>query len=185
MAGAVQKLDGPSAHGALDVPQDGRTEFVPGYLLYLLAAASEEASAQFHAHVRAQGLRIPEWRVLACLQDADGAMITHLARIALAEQSRLTRIIAQMEERGLVVRRSDPDDGRRVRVFLTPQGRTLSEHLIEDARAHEKRLLVRLGAGDGGHLKPALTALLGLLRADAAPPAPAGGGITAQPTGGL
>ena len=44
-------------------------EFVPGYLLYLLAAASDAASAQFHAHVRTEGLRVPEWRVLACLND--------------------------------------------------------------------------------------------------------------------
>ena len=67
--------------------------FVENYLLYLLAAASEKASADFHEEVRAAGVRVPEWRVLACLADEDGAMITHLAALALAEQSRLTRII--------------------------------------------------------------------------------------------
>ena len=70
--------------------------FVADYLLYLLAAASEAASAQFHDKVRKAGLRVPEWRVLASLHDSDGAMITNLAKIALAEQSRLTRIIVQM-----------------------------------------------------------------------------------------
>ena len=85
-----------------DTGQEGG--FVSDYLLYLLAAASDVASAQFHAQVRKAGLRVPEWRVLACLSDTDGAMITQLARQALAEQSRLTRIIAQMEERGLLIR---------------------------------------------------------------------------------
>ena len=33
--------------------------FVDTYLLYLLAAASERASAQFHARVRQDGLRVP------------------------------------------------------------------------------------------------------------------------------
>lgn len=143
-------------------------DFVSDYLLYLLAAASEEASAQFHAHVRAAGLRVPEWRVLACLSDDDGAMITKLARIALAEQSRLTRIIAQMEQRGLVRRKSDPQDGRRVRVFLTDEGRRLAASLTKDARLHEEALLARLAGGRGEDLKPALHSLLDALRAKSA-----------------
>ena len=34
-----------------------KAPFVPNYLLYLLAAASEAASARFHSHVRTRGLR--------------------------------------------------------------------------------------------------------------------------------
>jgi len=139
--------------------------FVPDYLLYLLAAASEAASAQFHAKVRTMGLRVPEWRVLACLSDQDGAMITQLARVALAEQSRLTRIIAQMEQRGLLTRRNDPEDGRRVRVFLTDQGRDLAAKLVPQAREHEAALLKLLQSNEGAHLKPALKSLLGALEA--------------------
>ena len=79
--------------------------FVSNYLLYLLAAASDAASAQFHERVREQGLRVPEWRVLACLVDNDGEMITRLAEFSLIEQSRLTRIIDQMDDKGWVTRR--------------------------------------------------------------------------------
>ncbi len=50
-------------------------KFVSSYLLYLLAASSEAASHQFHLRVRELGLRVPEWRVLACLYDQDGLMI--------------------------------------------------------------------------------------------------------------
>jgi len=128
--------------------------------LYLLAAASTAASAQFHREVRKMGLRVPEWRVLATLRDQDGAMITHLARLALIEQSRLTRIIAQMDDKGLVTRRSDPEDGRRVRVFLTEQGRAMARKMITQARNHERGLLELLQYGDGARLKPALRALL-------------------------
>ena len=144
---------------------DGDPKFVADYLLYLLAAASDGASAQFHAKVRSQGLRVPEWRVLACLHDRDGAMITQLARIALVEQSRLTRIIVQMEERELLIRQSDPDDGRRARVFLTPLGRALTNQLVPQAQAHEQALLERLShmggtEFDAAELKPMLRALM-------------------------
>jgi len=142
-----------------DYPEDGQA-FVTSYLLYLLAAVSDRASAEFHAHARAAGLRVPEWRVLACLADEDGAMVTRLARLSLMEQSRLTRIIDQMAERGLVSRRSDPEDRRRVRVFLTDAGRDLALRLIADAREHEARILDTLGTEDSDRIKSILKAML-------------------------
>ena len=144
-------------------------EFVHDYLLYLLAAASDLASSQFHTQVRKAGLRVPEWRVLACLHDKDGMMITQLAHTSLVEQSRLTRIIAQMADRGLVSRQGDPEDGRRVRVFLTDGGRALTAQLVPEARAHETELISRLSPTDGPQLKPLLRALLDALEKDAPP----------------
>ena len=140
--------------------------FVPNYLLYLLAAASEAASARFHSHVRTRGLRVPEWRVMACLTDTDGSMVTELARYAMIEQSRLTKIIIQMDARGLVSRRSDPKDGRRVRVFLTPQGRALADELVADAKANELELLKSFQGGDGTEIKDTLRALIRHLESD-------------------
>lgn len=150
---------------AASEPPEARPGFVSDYLLYLLAAASEAASAEFHARVREAGLRVPEWRVLACLLDSDGAMITHLAGLALVEQSRLTRIILQMETRGLVARRGDAADKRRVRVFLTEAGRSLAAGLVTEARAHETALIAALEGGDAARLKPALRTLLDTLAA--------------------
>jgi len=139
---------------------DPTPPFVPNYLLYLLAAASEAASERFHAHVRTRGLRVPEWRVMACLIDTDGSMVTELARYAMIEQSRLTKIIIQMDTRGLVTRRSDPKDGRRVRVFLTPQGRALAEELVADAKIDEQELLRSFQGGEGTEIKQTLRALI-------------------------
>jgi len=140
----------------------GPTEdgFVSSYLLYLLAASSEAASAEFHAHVRRNGLRVPEWRVLACLGDQDGQMITRLAEIALVEQSRLTRIIDQMVAQGLLVRRDDREDKRRVRIYLTEKGAAKSRQLVADAKVHEKTLMSALPEDCATTLKPALVALL-------------------------
>jgi len=143
-----------------------KAPFVPNYLLYLLAAASEAASARFHSHVRTRGLRVPEWRVMACLTDSDGAMVTELARYAMIEQSRLTKIIIQMDARGLVKRRSDPKDGRRVRVFLTAKGRQLAHQLVADARAHELELLRSFRGGEGAEIKDTLRALIQHLDSD-------------------
>lgn len=145
---------------------DPNSGFVSNYLLYLLAAASDAASAQFHAHVRRAGLRVAEWRVLACLSEEDGQMVTRLARVALYEQSRLTRIIEKMEDRGLVDRRPDREDGRRVRVYLTDAGRTLATALVEDARTHEATLMAAIGPDREADLKDVLHRLISHLEND-------------------
>ena len=137
--------------------------FVGSYLLYLLAAASDKASAQFHARVRESGLRVPEWRVLACLVDNENMMITELAELSLMEQSRMTRIVEQMDAKGLVRRVSDPRDRRRVRVQLTDEGRQRAEVLVAEAHAHEDALLSALADTDAARIKPVLQALLARL----------------------
>ena len=139
-------------------PTDER--FVSNYLLYLLAAASDVASAQFHERVREHGLRVPEWRVLACLVDRDGEMITRLAEFSLIEQSRLTRIIDQMVERALVLRQSDEHDKRRVRVYLTDKGRDLATMLVEKARQHEQEVLAVFKGSDATMIKSMLRNLI-------------------------
>lgn len=137
--------------------------FLDDYLLFLLAASSASASAGFHAIVRAHGLRVPEWRALACLHDTDGQMITRLASLALMEQSAMTRVIERLEDRGLVVRRGDIRDRRRVRVHLSPAGRALVADLVDKARHHEAEMLALLPADQRPALKPMLAALLAAL----------------------
>jgi len=138
--------------------------FVSGYLLYMLATASEHASEQFHEQVRAHGLRVPEWRVLACLVDNDGLMITHLAQLSLIEQSRMTRIINQMTNNGYLERCEDIEDKRRVRVRLTKKGRKIAKELVKSARAHEEQLLSALEDTDAAQIKRALDTLLTVLQ---------------------
>lgn len=136
--------------------EEGSGAFVPDYLLYLLAAASHSASGEFHRQVRARGIRVPEWRVLACLSDEDGQMLTRLAAFALMEQSRMSKVVDQMAVKGLVSRRSDVADRRRVRIFLTDSGHALASELVAEASRHERTLARALPAGLMGALKDAL-----------------------------
>ncbi len=145
-------------------PYDKSEHFVDGYLLYLMAVASERASADFHASVRDAGLRVPEWRVLACLVDQDALMITELAEKCLLEQSRMTKTVDQMHKRGFVERVPDMSDRRRVRVRLTRQGRGLAANLVARAKSHEDRLLATLADTDAARIKPVLQALLNALK---------------------
>lgn len=81
----------------------------------------------------------------------------------------MTRIVGQMDTRGLVTRATDAEDKRRVRVFLTQEGREIAERLVADAREHEKRLLSSLADTDAERIKGVLQTLLDVLDSEQSP----------------
>ena len=52
----------------------------------------------------------------------DGLRISELCDDVLLTQPGMSRLIARLENNGLVERRDDPDDGRACRIRLTPAG---------------------------------------------------------------
>jgi DNA-binding MarR family transcriptional regulator len=134
--------------------------FVDDYLLYLLARASHDASAGFHARLKARGVAVPVWRVVATLAGAeDGELVGALAAACLMQQPTMTKLLDRMEADGLVRR---DRQGRQTRIRLTPAGDRLAAELVPLARAHEAELLARHEA-----VAPALKALLKALIAPA------------------
>ncbi|WP_237214628.1 MarR family winged helix-turn-helix transcriptional regulator [Falsiroseomonas oryziterrae] len=127
--------------------------FVDDYLLYLLARASHAASAGFHARLKARGVPVPVWRVVATLQGAErGETVGALAAACLMQQPTMTKLLDRMEAEGLVRRRRE---GRQTRIALTRAGAKLAADLVPEARAHEATLLAR-----HAEAAPALKALL-------------------------
>jgi 3-hydroxy-9,10-secoandrosta-1,3,5(10)-triene-9,17-dione monooxygenase reductase component len=111
---------------ARPLPQLAHDSFAKNYLSYLLARASDIVSAEFHAAIATWRLSVAEWRVLACLSDAEGIGIVDLAGMALMKQPRITKIVDRLEADGLVERRTHEADRRRALVHLTALGRTAS-----------------------------------------------------------
>jgi DNA-binding MarR family transcriptional regulator len=146
-------------------PEDGDRSvasgrFVDGYLLYLLARASSIASAEFHARLKARGVAIPVWRILAVLKGTAGVTVGELAARCLANQPTITKTLDRMQAQGLVVRIADAGDRRRVFVRLTAAGEALVDELIADARAHQDRLVDAMGAPESRVLVEALQRLI-------------------------
>lgn len=134
--------------------------FVDDYLLYLLARASNDVSAQFHACLRDYGLQVPEWRVLATLSDGDGRKLGDLAAITLQHQPTMTKIVDRMERSGLVTRRQGAEDRREVRVHITPEGRKRVDAALRGAKAHEAEVLSGYGDDERERLKDMLRTLI-------------------------
>ena len=75
------------------------------------------------------------WRVLLAMFEADlgtgEASATNIALASGASASAGLRRIAEFEERGLIMRREDPADGRRFMLGLTETGRSLCRDAIQ------------------------------------------------------
>ncbi|WP_369798763.1 MarR family winged helix-turn-helix transcriptional regulator [Achromobacter sp. DMS1] len=136
----VQNMDMRHNKQRADDAQAAETpRFVDGYLAYLLAQASQRISAEFHQQVKAAGLSVTEWRVLASLQGSAGETIGSLAVLAITKQPTLSKVVQRMEAEGLVsragVRADRPPDAR----AHHGQGRNLIAGLCEQASSISAR----------------------------------------------
>jgi MarR family transcriptional regulator for hemolysin len=77
------------------------------------------------------GLTRAKWAVLARLDRFEGLKQNELADMLDLQPISLTRLLDRLSENGLIERRSDPNDRRAKRLFLTPAAHPLLERLSE------------------------------------------------------
>jgi MarR family transcriptional regulator for hemolysin len=90
----------------------------------LLRTYADQKAANF-------GLTRAKWAVLARLDRFEGLKQNELAEMLDLQPISLTRLLDGLSESGLIERRSDPDDRRAKRLFLTPAARPLLDRLSE------------------------------------------------------
>jgi DNA-binding MarR family transcriptional regulator len=80
--------------------------------------------------------------------------MTELNRHVLLSQPALSRLVDRLAERGLVERRSDPADGRGVRLSLTEAGRARQRDIgRRHARGVNRAMTARLSRGELAQLE--------------------------------
>lgn len=164
---ALQPIDTPDTEGC-----EGRQPgFVDRYLPALLNQAAHLVVGDFADAVRAQGLSIVEWRVLAILADGEPVSVGLLARKAITKQSTLTRLLDRMAEQGHIERIAAGNDRRLTLVGITPAGRAVVRLLKARAEAQQKRALAALSPARQRQLEGLLKELIDSL----APPLPGTG----------
>ncbi|MDP2733668.1 MAG: MarR family transcriptional regulator [Hoeflea sp.] len=75
-------------------------------------------------------IKTPHLDILINLYKTPGISQQDLANKLLVGRSNLSMLLPQMETRGLISRRGDPQDKRILRLELTPEGKTLTEEAI-------------------------------------------------------
>ena len=95
-------------------------------LCFALHAASRRVTAAYRPLLDEVGLTYPQYVVMLALWEHDGVTVRDLGERLFLDSGTLSPLLVRLEEAGLVTRtRDDPDDGRRLTVTLTDDGRAL------------------------------------------------------------
>jgi DNA-binding MarR family transcriptional regulator len=127
-------------------PQTGEEAAAPSLVLddfipYRVVALAHAISRNLGRAYESEDLAIPEWRVLAVVSQADFVAARDVVRRTPMDKMAVSRAVASLERRGLVVRKTDARDRRVYSLSLSPQGRALFRRVARLASAYEKRLL--------------------------------------------
>ncbi len=91
---------------------------------------------------------------------------SRLAELERVQRPTITRLVARLEEAGLIARTHDPDDGRSCLVAVTPEGTALLAQMRKRKDAYVARNLAALGAEDRATLERAALILERMLERD-------------------
>ncbi len=91
------------------------------------------------------GLTYPQYLVMMVLWEEDGVSVNRLCERLLLDSGTLSPLLNRLEDRGLVRKRADAEDGRKVLVMLTAKGRALRQRAARVPEALLCRLLTQKG----------------------------------------
>ena len=135
-----------------------------GYLLKHVQLRFSELTA---AALAPAGINGSEAAVLRTIDTPNPLAQGEIARRMGIDRTTMVALIDDLQERGLVQRRQDPDDRRRNVVELTDLGQDITRQAARAGEQAERTFLSPLSAGEAQQFKKTLRALLYNPSADA------------------
>jgi homoprotocatechuate degradation regulator HpaR len=94
-----------------------------------LLKAREAVMRNFLPSLRAHDLSAQQWRVLRALQEEDGRDASEISERCTILLPSLSRILQNLDRRGLIRRKTCKEDQRRSLISITKKGRRLVEEI--------------------------------------------------------
>ena len=119
-----------SAAGRLDVP-DTEPDYAPEQSIgYLVRTTFRRMAPLLRTQLAADRVTVGMWYFLRALWEGDGLTQRELTEQVDLMQPTTAAAVRGMQKRGLITVERDRSDRRRVRIFLTPEGRRLKRRLM-------------------------------------------------------
>jgi DNA-binding MarR family transcriptional regulator len=126
---------------------------------FLLAQVGDLAATRFAARLAELNLMPQHAGVLRLIAASEGVNQQTLGQRLGIFASRLVTLIDQLEQRGLVERRRNPEDRRQSALYLTPAGWEMLRSIGRLAVAHQEALLAPLAPEERAQLAALLARL--------------------------
>lgn len=120
----------------------------PSSLAFLLSQVGIHAARRFAERLAEIDLQPPLFRILNLVDAAEGRSQQQIGEAIQVPPSRMVALVDELESRGLVERRPNPDDRRVRALYLTRKGREKLARGREIAHAHEEDLTLGMAGED-------------------------------------
>lgn len=130
------------------------------HLGYLLKHVQQRFFQLSAAALAPSGISGREAAVLREIDTPQPLSQGEIARLMGIDRTTMVALIDDLQDRGLVRRRQDPDDRRKNVVELTDAGQAITRQALQAAKQAEQEFLSPLSAAEAAQLKKALRALL-------------------------
>jgi DNA-binding MarR family transcriptional regulator len=120
-------------------------EFLP-YKLNVVANLVSQALSRIY--VDRYNIGVPEWRVLVTLGEFGIMTGKAIGAHSHMHKTKVSRAVAELESRNLVVRQANRDDRRESFLSLTPEGRAIYQDLAPGALELSDRLIAAIDPAD-------------------------------------
>jgi homoprotocatechuate degradation regulator HpaR len=127
-----------------------------------LLRARDAVMQRFRPRLHALGLTDQQGRILRVLTEFDTVEMLELSALTSINPASLSRMIPRMDRQGIVRRRKNRDDARRVTVSLTDRGRVLIEPMVAESDRIYALLAEQMGAARMRELRRSLDLLIQL-----------------------
>jgi DNA-binding MarR family transcriptional regulator len=111
---------------------------------FLIAQVGAHAASQFAKRLQTLKLAPQHAGILRILNSTPGITQQALAATLGMVPSRLVVLVDEMEQRGLIERRGNPEDRRRYALHVTEKGHSILEAIGRIAREHSQALLAAI-----------------------------------------
>ncbi|MDT3677651.1 MAG: MarR family transcriptional regulator [Burkholderiaceae bacterium] len=122
----------------------------------LLHEASRRATADLERVLDPEGVPLESWRVLEVLADESGRSMSALADAVSMKLPSLSKLVDRMVANALVQRALDPEDNRRVLVYISDVGLACVRRLESTVQRERQSMESALGRDRGRELKQLL-----------------------------
>jgi DNA-binding MarR family transcriptional regulator len=128
----------------MDIPRENNQGRLSYWLFYAQRCVAYAEAEVMRAHCEERGkpyvITPPQWGALSLLLVQDGMTIGTMSQKRGVDAPTATGIITRLEQHGLVERRHTREDRRVVKIYLTDEGRDISNTLVSSVEHFEQSM---------------------------------------------
>jgi DNA-binding MarR family transcriptional regulator len=112
--------------------------YVPAFVTFIANKLSRSATAFYQKRF---GINVTEWRIMSLLAIEPGIPASRICHVIGFDKGPVSRTLAALQQRGLINKDTDRQDGRSHSILLTAKGRATHDAVIGAALERERKLL--------------------------------------------